>query len=106
MMGAMSDAGTDQPLATAAVLTRAVECGRVLSTLRAHGGELRRRGLARLRLLGSVAREIEIVTPPDKMFSWVKARVERDAVWVFLWRPTTRGPGSRTSSTLLSGLSG
>jgi hypothetical protein len=120
----MSEPGTDQPLATTAVLTGAAERDRVLSTLRAHGGELRQRGLARLRLFGSVARgeanlasdvdliaeidrgqaerfslldlirierelsglvgrKVEIVTAPDKMFSWVKARVERDAVQVF-----------------------
>lgn len=44
---------TQQPRAP---LTGAAERERVLAILRAHTGELRRRGVARLRLFGSVAR--------------------------------------------------
>lgn len=48
----MSDAATDQPDR----LTGPMERERVLATLRAHAGELRRRGIRRLYLYGSLAR--------------------------------------------------
>jgi len=74
----MSDAGTEQPLATEAVLTGAAERDRVLSTLRAHGGELRRRGLARLRLFGSVARgEANLASDVDLIAEIDRGRVKR-----------------------------
>ena len=108
----------------APVLTGPAERERVLAALRAHAAELRRRGLSRLRLFGSVARgeaelasdidliaeidprrigsfslldlirieeelteligrKVEIVTAPDKLASWVRARVERDALEIY-----------------------
>ena len=123
MMGGMKGAA-DELTRPPAPLTGPAERDRVLSTLRAQASELRRRGLARLRLFGSVARgeagrdsdvdliaeidrrqverfslldlirveedlseligrKVEIVTAPDKMFPWVHARIERDAVEVY-----------------------
>jgi predicted nucleotidyltransferase len=59
MMRAMSLVAAARPNAAAApsaVLTGPAERSRVLHLLRAHGAKLRRRGVKRLRLFGSIAR--------------------------------------------------
>jgi hypothetical protein len=68
----------DREAAPPASLTGAAERERVLSTLRAHAGELRRRGLARLRLFGSVARgEANRDSDVDLIAEIDRGRVER-----------------------------